>query len=183
MTELNFEKVKSRELLLELRGRAALWNCESLLEIGCGDGRRLLNMRRDVDVHLCGIELHVDPGHDFIQRQDAGDMTADQFQVEGVLFIDSLEHFDRPLAEALLTMALESPTVRRVVVFCPLGEQHGGDPSLPGMAHLSNWLPLDFEAAGASTVEIWRKYHMPGVDGNQIDTEADSIWAVWEPRP
>lgn len=174
-----------RETRLLERVRAAFFDCDSLYEPCCGDGRRLLQVRRDANVPIDGCDLFTGPlliyCGGYVTKKDAADAAGDFANKDGILWFDGLEHLERAVAERLLRASITAAR-KAVVVFCPRGSFHpGGDP--PGHAHLSTWEPEDFEALCATAVDVLINYHMPGADDNPLPWRGDAILATWRKAP
>jgi len=142
----------------ELR-RLLLPECRSVLDVGCGNEGRLLQLVPGIP-DAVGVDAQVPTtGPHAAYRQLDIRSLADAFEdrsFDAVVALDVIEHLTREEGWGLLD-AMEAIASRRVIVFTPNGFlPQPPAPDNPYQEHLSGWSTPDFERRG---------YRVTGVNG------------------
>lgn len=151
--------------------RQFVQGCESALEVGCAEGRNLMQLAPRV--RKIGIELHqeyVNAGKDQPIEFIVGDCmkilpTIEPKSVDLVLLIDVVEHLDKKSGWMLLSEA-ERISRKKILVWTPEGKmlqdhEHfdpNDRPWMPGLEHKSGWTKDDLDGIGYDCA-VWPNYH------------------------
>jgi len=133
-----------------------LADCETILELGCGEHSPLLEIgygyKTDaVDIYQPYISRHNTINDYHSSRVDnILDMGFPAKSYDAVVMLDVLEHLPRnKVYERKLFEQLESCARKRIIIFSPNGWRVNGehDENL-FQSHVSAWSPLDFQSMG-----------------------------------
>ena len=167
----------------------ALFDCTSVLDVGCGPGAVYLAHLPATVTARCGLDAHrpyledVQP-HCTVMHGDATvTLPAMPSKVfDGVMALDFIEHLEKPAAFRLLEQ-FKRLARRKVVIFTPEG-MHAQNDKLPNagrftsaewewQTHRSAWEAEELAALGY-TVQIW-DFNYGKAEGMQR-----ALWAVME---
>ncbi len=152
---------------------------DSILEIGCGEGR---NLTRTACLTKVGIDAFR-PILDLYNKDDG--IIRLNYNLQGgltnlilpntfdsVMLIDIIEHFEKDFAFELLKQ-VEQVARHIIVAFVPVGNhpQTTDDRGLGNdffQTHRSTWYPEDFEELGYEVVHIKNHHNQPGKDSGAM---------------
>jgi len=143
-------------------------NPKSTVELGCGEcglTRHFVStkcFRYGVDLqHERGTKASVNGFLDAFHNQDIlGYLKSGAaYDIDVVMFIDSLEHMDKATAMDCLRIAEQSEYTKLIVIFIPEGPCHRGGEN-PLDHHKSTWTRKEFIDLGYE-VEVFEHFHKP----------------------
>lgn len=135
--------------------RAALRDCDSIVDLGCGPNTPLRHL---AGKHLIGVDVH-GPSIEASRAKRLHDAyfvgTAQEFldargpgSVDGIAMLDVIEHFEKPEGLRLLKIA-EQVARKKVLIFTPSGfVPQPPAPDNPWQEHKSGWTAQEFRELG-----------------------------------
>lgn len=146
----------------------------SVLEIGCGEGRNLMRTRCPIKVGIDGFRPILDKFNKDSSIRIHYDLTGGLTNLilpktfDSVMMIDIIEHFEKPFAFKILQQC-EQVARKAIVAFVPVGN-HPQTKDDRGMGndhfqtHRSTWYPEDFDKLGYDVSYIEKYHNQPGKD-------------------
>lgn len=133
-----------------------LADCDSILELGCGENSPLLKIGLGsktyaMDIWSPYVEAHKQR-HDYCECWEGNILTA-TFARQGwdaIVMCDVLEHLPKKnVEETRLLRKLDRAARKRVIIFCPNGERDNPSPDgNPFQSHISVWSAAEFVLLG-----------------------------------
>jgi hypothetical protein len=134
----------------------------TLLDVGAGFGKYGCLAREYAEptrVDAVDVVAPRLPGYDHVYLGDLRELTRvlplDAPRYDLALFVDVIEHFEKPEGHRLLSELLQR--ARRVLVTTPLGFRRQEIPGMPFETHRSGWWPWDF-----GRYAVYRRQVFPG---------------------
>ncbi len=147
---------------------------DSVLELGCGEGRNLnrttCSFKVGIDAFRLILETHKVDGnlriHYDLRKGLTNLLLSNSF--DSIMLIDIIEHFEKPFAFQLLSEC-ERISRHLIVAFVPVGNhpQTTDDRGLDNdfyQTHRSSWQPEDFDKLGYDVSYIENYHNQPGKD-------------------
>jgi len=167
-----------RELSAELR------NCQSVLDIGCGDSSpmRFLDSR----LHLTGVDGYAPALEPARKLRTHDEFFLSDVRKVGELFptrrfdacaaLDVIEHLTKEDGLRLLE-SMEKLATKRVIIFTPNGfvSQHSHDGDL--QEHLSGWTAEEMRARGYRVLGMYGPKSLRG-DYNSVKYKPRAFWVL-----
>lgn len=134
--------------------RESISNCETFLDLGCGNASPYLRYLHDKSSHRAiGIDLYAEVSSDYdeIVRKDVLEFisAAPNKSFDAVMGFDIVEHFNKP--DAIKLIEQMQRVARKVVIIVTPNGFWPGMIEGPGMDHLCGFSAKEFHEAGFKT--------------------------------